>query len=378
MARVELDTLRKDYHDTTAVDEIDLQVDDGEFLVLVGPSGCGKSTTLRTISGLEQPTSGEIRVDDRPVTDLPPEDRNVSMVFQSYALYPHMTARRNITFGMTDAGDYTKAEIERRLTDVAATLEIGDLLDRKPRELSGGEKQRVALGRSLVRDPDILLMDEPLSNLDAKLRVQMRAELAQLHDEFETTTVYVTHDQVEAMTLGDRVAVMNEGHIEQVDPPQDLYERPEGRFVAEFIGSPPMNLIPVTLRTRDGVVTAVWDDQRLRIPGFDQPGVDGTRATLGVRPETLTLADRDEPFTLQCIVSVTESLGENLLVHGRTGDTSIRVRLPPRADVSKGGEYHFRCDPDRLHLFDADSGAIVYQSRQESSVNAPSVPQSED
>lgn len=365
MTQIELKNLRKVFSDTAAVDGIDLEIQEGEFVVLVGPSGCGKSTTLRLIAGLETATSGEIRMGDRKVNDLEPKDRNVSMVFQNYALYPHMTARRNITFGMKSAGSFSDEEINSRLEETTEMLDIDDLLDRKPAELSGGEKQRVALGRSLVRDPDVLLLDEPLANLDAKLRVQMRAELSELHSEIQTTTVYVTHDQVEAMTLGDRVAVMNQGTIQQVDPPQVLYNNPQHQFIAEFIGSPPMNTLPVTVSEKEEQLYAKWGNSAIRIPGTRESGkTTKQKATLGIRPENIHVAEGSDDFTFEFEVRVTELLGDSVLVHGTSGGSELTVQLDPNSNIEEHSRTTLRCNPDRIHLFDNQSGNAIFKSEK--------------
>jgi multiple sugar transport system ATP-binding protein len=356
--------LRKEFDDVTAVDGVDLTVNEGEFLVLVGPSGCGKSTTLRLVAGLETPTDGRIEIADRDVTGDEPPDRDVAMVFQNYALYPHMSARRNMTFGVTDAGDIAADEIEQRVSEAARILEITDLLDRKPGALSGGEKQRVAIGRALVRDPEVFLMDEPLSNLDAKLRLQMRAELARLHNRLATTTVYVTHDQVEAMTLGDRVAVMNAGEIEQVARPQQLYDYPATTFVAEFIGNPAMNTVDAEVTGVGDDVCVTWADVSVPLPvarGAVEP-VD-RQTVFGIRPEDLVL-DSDGPLTLD--VEVTEPLGDTLLARGTIGGESFEVQLEPRSGVTPGTAVSLDVDPDRLHLFDPETGQALYHSDTES------------
>ncbi|MDZ5811916.1 ABC transporter ATP-binding protein [Halorubrum sp. AD140] len=368
MTTLKLENLRKEYGDVVAVKGLDLSIRDGEFLVIVGPSGCGKSTTLRLLAGLETVTDGAIWMDDREVTNTEPKDRNVAMVFQNYALYPHMTGRRNITFGMNSSGSYSDEEIDRRVAEAADTLDITDLLDRKPQAMSGGERQRVALGRAIVRDPDAFLMDEPLSNLDAKLRIQMRAELARLHAEFNTTTVYVTHDQTEAMTLGERVVVMNDGEIMQVDPPQTLYDYPKNRFVAEFIGDPAMNMLDVVVEHDFAVHEA------FRLPlhreEADGSGVDlGTTrdAVLGIRPEDLYLAaERPDlgktEFTAR--VDVTEPLGDNLLVHCSVGDDLFKMQAAPRSSLEPGGTVSVTYDPARLHLFDPETGDAFYHSTE--------------
>src|SRR4249920_1592447 len=293
MAQVTLRKIVKRYDDTEAVRGIDLDIADKEFVVLVGPSGCGKSTTLRMIAGLEDITDGEIAVDGEVVNDVPPKDRDMAMVFQNYALYPHMTVYENMSFGLR-LKHYPKPEIERRVQEAARILDITDLLDRKPRQLSGGQRQRVAMGRAIVRNPKVFLFDEPLSNLDAKLRVQMRTEIKRVHQKVRTTTVYVTHDQIEAMTLADRVVVMNRGRIEQIGAPNDLYHAPATRFVAGFIGSPAMNLLPCRLeQTGDALRVRLSDEIVLPVPTERMPRYQsavGKDVTFGVRPEHLTEA----------------------------------------------------------------------------------------
>ena len=385
MTTVTLQNLRKEYGDVVAVKGIDLEIEGGEFLVIVGPSGCGKSTTLRLLAGLETTTDGQIKMDGRDVTRVEPKDRNVAMVFQNYALYPHMTGRRNITFGMKSSGDFTDEEIERRVEDAAETLEITDLLDRKPEAMSGGERQRVALGRAIVRDPYAFLMDEPLSNLDAKLRIQMRAELARLHSELETTTVYVTHDQTEAMTLGERVVVMNDGQIMQVDEPQVLYDFPANRFVAEFIGDPAMNMIPIDIENG----RAIHDAFKLPLPSADSPsakrnGAGDTRisdtqhAILGIRPEDFHLQDAHPDNGLPTIdadVNVREPLGDSLLLHCSIGSTLCNIQAEPRTRVRAGETVSVTYDPARLHLFDAETGRAFYHSESHLSADEQTVPQ---
>ncbi|PSP92154.1 glycerol-3-phosphate ABC transporter ATP-binding protein [Halobacteriales archaeon QS_1_68_44] len=359
MADIHLQNARKEYGDVVAVRGIDLAVEDGSFVVIVGPSGCGKSTTLRLVAGLESITDGDIRKDGESLVGVEPKNRNVAMVFQNYALYPHMTAKRNMTFGLGSAGDFNDEEIERRVQEAADLLDIDDLLDRKPEALSGGERQRVALGRAIIRDPDVFLMDEPLSNLDAKLRIRMRAELAKLHEQLRTTTVYVTHDQTEAMTLGDEVVVMNDGEIQQVDSPQRLYDYPANRFVAEFIGDPAMNTLGVTVE-RDEGYRAVHSGFQLPLPAADSlEDIAGSQAVLGVRPEDLSLADAD---AFEATVTVTEPLGNSLLLECRVGDETVRVQASPRSDAEPGDSVALTHDPERLHLFDRETGRAVYHS----------------
>ncbi|MDZ7745180.1 MAG: ABC transporter ATP-binding protein [Halobacteriales archaeon] len=373
MTSIELSGLRKEFSDVVAVDDIDLSVNDGEFLVIVGPSGCGKSTTLRTIAGLETVTDGTIHFGDRAVQSVDPEDRDVAMVFQNYALYPHMTARQNMSFGAASATGLGSEEIDKQVEAAAETLEIQALLNRQPDELSGGEQQRVAIGRALVRDPDVLLMDEPLSNLDAKLRTEMRTELQALHAELATTTVYVTHDQTEAMTLADRVAVMRDGAVQQVDDPQHIYDYPANRFVAGFIGSPSMNILHTRIESRGGRTAATGVDYDVQLP--DTPGTV-TEAALGIRPEDihlLTNVDHTSEPEIQLSAYVTESLGDTLLVHGHVGDDSMTVAVDPHREITTGDTLELACDPDRIHLFDPDSGEAIYHSSGVQSAEAPPI-----
>src|SRR5574341_107387 len=293
MANVSIRRLNKKYDNGFhAVKDVDLEIRDKEFLVLVGPSGCGKTTTLRMVAGLEEITSGEIRIGDELVNDLPPMDRNIVMVFQNYALYPHKTVFANMAFGLQMRG-YAKDEVKKRVQEAAAILGIEGLLERKPRQLSGGQRQRVAVGRAIVRHPQVFLFDEPLSNLDAKLRVQMRVELKRLHERLETTAIYVTHDQVEAMTLGSRVVVMRDGWVQQVGEPMEIYSRPQNKFVAGFIGSPAMNFIPTTITESGGALCAQTDGIRMKVPGdrvTRMAAYKGQTVTLGIRPEDLRVA----------------------------------------------------------------------------------------
>jgi multiple sugar transport system ATP-binding protein len=376
MTTVRLQNLRKEFDDVTAVEGIDLEITDGEFVVIVGPSGCGKSTTLRLIAGLETATDGTIRMDGRDVIGVEPKNRNVAMVFQNYALYPHMSGRRNITFGMKSAGDFTDDEIDQRVQEAAETLDIADLLDRKPEAMSGGERQRVALGRAIVRNPDVFLMDEPLSNLDAKLRIQMRAELSKLHKELQTTTIYVTHDQTEAMTLGERVVVMNGGRIQQVAPPQQLYDFPENRFVAEFIGDPAMNIVPTALvRDNDGYALD-HPEFRLPLPGAETLEAErDSEVLLGVRPEDLYLAEESGGELrggIAAMVQVTEPLGDSLLLECTIGTDTVKVQSSPRSGVGYGDTVELAYDPERLHLFDAKTGQTLYHSAPQDSVDRSS------
>ncbi len=358
MASVTLTGVRKIYPSRsgahTAVHDVSLDIRDGEFMVLVGPSGCGKSTTLRMIAGLETPSGGEIRIGERVVNAVPPRDRDIAMVFQNYALYPHMTARENMAFALK-LRKLGAAEIERRVGEAAEALDIVRLLGRRPRELSGGERQRVALGRALVRQPSVFLFDEPLSNLDARLRVQMRREIARLHRLLAVTMIYVTHDQVEAMTLGDRIAVMHAGRVMQVASPAVLYERPANTFTAGFIGSPPMNLLPA--RAAGGRIAVEAAGASLPAPA----GVpDGTELLLGVRPEHLRVVPASEGGAgMPAVVEIAEPLGHEVLLGLQAGDRELVARVPPEAAPAAGDRVVARPDPARVHFFEAGSGARI-------------------
>jgi multiple sugar transport system ATP-binding protein len=351
-----------------AVSALDLEVEDGEFLVLVGPSGSGKTTVLRMVGGLEEATSGEIRIGDRDVTGLAPRDRDIAMVFQTYALYPHMTVAENMAFGLK-LRKTSKDEIQRRVQETAALLGLSDLLHRKPRALSGGQRQRVAMGRAIVREPAAFLMDEPLSNLDAKLRVQMRAEITRLHQRLRTTTLYVTHDQTEAITMADRVAVMKDGTLQQLDRPTALYDDPVNLFVAGFIGSPAMNVVTASLTTADGRVVATFGEHRLsvpeavleRMPGARSAIAAGGEVTLGIRPEDVEDAEfaagagPDE--LLEVTVDLAEPLGAETIVHfDAVPQVPFTARLSPRTTLRAGRRAKLAVDVARLHLFDAVSG----------------------
>src|SRR5690348_8450307 len=312
MAQVAMRSLNKMYDEVHAVKDVNLDIRDKEFVVLVGPSGCGKTTTLRMVAGLESISSGRVLINDKVVNELAPMDRDIAMVFQNYALYPHMSVYDNMAFGLK-MRKFDKAEIQKRVREAADILGIGEYLKRKPRQLSGGQRQRVALGRAIVRHPQVFLFDEPLSNLDAKLRVQMRVELKKLHERLGTTAIYVTHDQVEAMTLGDRVVVMRDGWVQQVGDPMELYNEPANRFVAGFIGSPAMNFAQVRIAAENGSLWAESDDLRVRVPAAVAGRLEryaGGRATLGVRPEDLRVATEADPteLTLDAVVEVVERL----------------------------------------------------------------------
>ncbi len=330
-----------------AVDGLDLAVADGEFLVLVGPSGCGKSTTLRMLAGLEGVDDGSIHIGERDVTELPPKDRDIAMVFQNYALYPHMTVGENIGFHLKLA-KMPKAERERKVREAAAVLDLSEYLDRKPAKLSGGQRQRVAMGRAIVREPSVFLMDEPLSNLDAKLRVQTRTQIASLQRRLGITTLYVTHDQVEAMTMGDRVAVLKDGILQQCDTPVGLFARPVNVFVAGFIGSPAMNLLETTVDT-DG---AVAGGTRLPITPAQRSALTGPGIVVGVRPEGWTIGDGG----FEAVVEVVEELGSDQYLYCRDGDRVLTVRTPGMAPWQRGEPISLTPKPGTVHLFDAATG----------------------
>ena len=366
MARIRLDSLSKTFDDgTEAVRRIDLDIDENEFMVLVGPSGCGKSTTLRMVAGLEDVTSGQILIGDRVVNDVRPKDRDVAMVFQNYALYPHMNVFQNMSFGLR-LRKVPKHEIRRRVTHAAGILNIGDLLDKQPKHLSGGQRQRVAMGRAIVRDPEVFLFDEPLSNLDAKLRVQMRTEIKKIHQRVQTTIIYVTHDQVEAMTLADRIVVMNEGRIEQVATPQEMYDDPATRFVAGFIGSPAMNFVPCRIeRIGSDLMLDLGDSLKLPIPP-DRTGRYGGHAgrdmLFGIRPEHITEKRPHSSATdadLRASVGVLEPLGVDTMVFITLNGQEVCARSSPRAVAPVGSQMEFTVQLNQMHLVDPDSERVI-------------------
>src|SRR5213078_4846678 len=352
MATVTYDHVTKAYADgTIAVNELDLLIKDGEFLVLVGPSGCGKTTALRCLAGLEEITSGQIKIDARVVNRVPSKDRNIAMVFQSYALYPHMTVFDNLAFGLRMRGT-SREDIERRVNTAAGILELGPLLKRKPRQLSGGQRQRVALGRAIVREPQAFLLDEPLSNLDAKLRVQTRIELQKQHRALHATFIYVTHDQVEAMTMGDRIAVMRDGVLQQVAPPREIYDHPANMYVAGFIGSPTMNFIPVTISDHEAKASGF----ELKLP--EAPGV--ARGILGIRPEHFLPTVSEEDAAIDLKVEVLEVLGADQYLYGKIGSDDLIARVDPALKVSIGDRVRLAVNMKRLHLFDAETEKAVF------------------
>ena len=335
---------------TLAVNDFNLEIKDTEFMVLVGPSGCGKSTALRMLAGLEEVTEGDIKIGDQVVNEMPPRDRDIAMVFQSYALYPHMTVFDNLAFGLRMRGT-PRQDIERRVNTAANILELGPLLKRKPRQLSGGQRQRVALGRAIVREPQAFLLDEPLSNLDAKLRIQTRIELQKQHRALQATFIYVTHDQVEAMTMGDRIAVMKDGILQQVAPPRQIYDNPVNMYVAGFIGSPAMNFIPVTVQG----TTAKASGFELELP--TAPGIE--KGVLGIRPEALTEHPREGHSGLDLKVEVCEVLGADQFLYGTVGGDAITARVDPNMKVSPGDRVRLGVDMRRLHLFDGPTGKAI-------------------
>ncbi|EJN57694.1 ABC transporter ATP-binding protein [Halogranum rubrum] len=365
MGRIDITSLRKVFHgddgSIVAIDDLDLDIEDGEFLILVGPSGCGKSTTLRCIAGLETPSSGRISLDGEDITDRQPKNRNMAMVFQNYALYPHMTARENMAFGLKMTTSLSAAEIDTRVEDAATMMGIEALLDKKPGEMSGGQQQRVALGRAIVRDPEVFLMDEPLSNLDAKLRTTMRTELQSLQSEFGVTTIYVTHDQTEAMTMGDRIAILDGGELQQVGTPLECYHEPANQFVAGFIGSPSMNFLEMSVTTAgDGirlehdVLTYDLDEAGARAVDDDTQSV-----TLGIRPEDIELADGDEPNAVRAEVTVTEPLGDVTFVYFDIGGQQLTASIDGDVILNEESTLDIVFPQNRIHLFDDRTGAAL-------------------
>ncbi|HEV3478805.1 MAG TPA: sn-glycerol-3-phosphate ABC transporter ATP-binding protein UgpC [Gaiellaceae bacterium] len=367
MAAVSFERVTKVFENgEEAVRELSLGVQDGEFIVLVGPSGSGKSTALRMVAGLEEATEGTIRIGERVVNDVAPRDRDIAMVFQNYALYPHMSVRENIGFPLRLHG-VRRREVKTRVGEATELLGIGELLERRPRQLSGGQRQRVAMGRSIVREPRAFLMDEPLSNLDAKLRVEMRAYIGRLHQQLGTTTLYVTHDQTEAMTMADRVAVMRDGRLEQVDQPQAVYERPANVFVAGFIGSPAMNLLRSRLEASNGALHTCLGEHRLLLPDrpLRWPGLGryvGRDVVVGLRPEAISNADDGEAAgtTIDVEVALAEPLGAETIVHFDVeGADALKARLDGRTRVSAGERVRLAVDVERLHFFDPETERAI-------------------
>ncbi len=370
MAGLKLKNIEKKYpNGFVAVPDFNLDIADKEFIIFVGPSGCGKSTTLRMIAGLEEITGGELYIDERLVNDVAPKDRDIAMVFQNYALYPHMTVFDNMAFGLK-LRKTPKDEIKKRVEEAASILGIEQLLDRKPKALSGGQRQRVAMGRAIVREPKVFLMDEPLSNLDAKLRVQMRTEIAKLHNKLQTTFIYVTHDQTEAMTLGTRIVVLKDGHIQQVDSPQNLYNKPNNLFVAGFIGSPQMNFLDTKAVEKDGNIYLEFAEYSIKLPAakavaVKDGGFVGKEVVLGIRPEDLhdeqAFIQNSKDTIIECTVDVTEMLGAETYLYMKVDGQSITGRVDPRSTAHAGDKIQVAIDANRIHIFDKETEeAIVH------------------
>jgi multiple sugar transport system ATP-binding protein len=349
--------VHKRFGDQTVVKDVNIEIADREFLVLVGPSGCGKTTTLRMIAGLEEISSGEIYIRDRLVNNVEPKDRDIAMVFQNYALYPHMNVYDNMAFGLK-MRRVPQAEIDRRVKEAAEILGIGSLLQRKPKEMSGGQRQRVALGRAIVRNPAAFLMDEPLSNLDAQLRVQTRTEIVKLHKRVETTVVYVTHDQVEAMTMGDRIVVMKDGEIQQIDTPKRLYDSPKNAFVASFIGSPSISFLDCSARSEGDRTVLESPNFSLQLPQAVRAALNGAAKDLrlGVRPEDVRIAPAPEAGTISTIVDIVEPLGPEQILYLLAGDQKIVARAPSQLDVRVGEKLDVALNLERIHVFDSQTG----------------------
>ncbi len=367
MAEVLLHNVAKKFGDNVVIRSLDLEISDQEFVVLVGPSGCGKSTILRMIAGLEDVTSGEISIGERIVNELAPKDRNIAMVFQDYALYPHLTIFKNISFGL-EMQKISKSELRDRVLNAAEILGISDLLDRKPKQLSGGQRQRVAMGRAIVRRPSVFLFDEPLSNLDAKLRTQMRTEIKKLHNQLATTIVYVTHDQVEAMTLADRIVVLKDGNIEQVGRPEAVYNSPSSMFVAGFIGAPTMNFLPCRLARQNGATLLQVNDEiqtTLIIPeekAGQYKDCSEQDVVMGIRPEYFSLADEganSSPNQLSLRVNVIEPLGSTTLFFFEMAAAELVVSLDPISGIKPGDQLHLIADMSKIHLFDPQTGKVL-------------------
>jgi multiple sugar transport system ATP-binding protein len=376
MDTIEIKSVQKKFGDEiVAVDDVSLSIQDGELVVLVGPSGSGKSTTLRMIAGLETPSSGDIIINDRRVNDVQPQNRDIAMVFQSFALYPHRSVRGNISFPL-EARDLPENKINNRVREAAEMLEITELLDRKPVNLSGGQQQRVALGRALVRDPEAFLMDEPLANLDAKLRKEMRTEVVRLQQELNVTMIHVTHNQQEAMTMGDRVAIMNNGRIQQLAPPKEVYRRPANRFVAGFIGSPSMNLLIGSIKGNN--FHSNFEDIGIRLPNSLAADVTTDPLTLGVRPENVQIVDTPDEYTFEATVDVVELIGSAQVIHITSDKVEFLAEVDPDYEVSTGDSLLFRLPPSKINLFDGinpESPLVEPVSEKTSSVGSQISPE---
>ncbi|OEG00115.1 glycerol-3-phosphate ABC transporter ATP-binding protein [Vulcanibacillus modesticaldus] len=364
MAKLKLNHIYKRYGDVEVVKDFNLEIEDKEFIVLVGPSGCGKSTTLRMIAGLEEISEGELYIGDELVNHKAPKDRDIAMVFQSYALYPHMNVYENMAFGLK-LRKFSKEEIKKRVHEAAKILDIEHLLDRKPKALSGGQRQRVALGRAIVREPQVFLMDEPLSNLDAKLRVQMRAEISKLHKRLQTTFIYVTHDQTEAMTMGDRIVVMKDGVIQQVATPTEIYNNPKNIFVAGFIGSPPMNFISGKLVSKNGYLSFVTEGLTIEIPegkakSIREKGYEDKEVILGIRPEDihdeLIFLESSPNSQFTATVDIAENMGSEMILYlSGIGKDTVKARINIRSQVKAGESVKLAMDLNKIHIFDKDT-----------------------
>jgi multiple sugar transport system ATP-binding protein len=365
MASVTYEHVTKKFGDVVAVNDLNIQVQDKEFLVLVGPSGCGKSTALRLLAGLEDVSSGRILIGDKVVNELPPKDRDIAMVFQSYALYPHMSVFDNMSFGLR-LRKMPKDEIKRRVDKAAAILGIQELLQRKPRQLSGGQRQRVAVGRAIVREPNVFLLDEPLSNLDAKLRVQTRAQISKLHTDLKTTFIYVTHDQVEAMTMASRIAVMNYGVLQQIDTPHNLYEKPANKFVAGFIGSPAMNFFEAKLAKSNGNLVADAGSFKVDVPNSKVKVFEtyvGKPVTLGIRPEDIHNSKFTPPdivpAKVDAKVDIVELMGNEIVTYLKAGNSEFVARVDPRSEYKLGDSVQVVFNADNMHLFDKETEMAI-------------------
>jgi len=366
MASIRFENVSKIYHNKVkAVKDLNFEIKDKEFVVLVGPSGCGKSTTLRMIAGLEEISEGNLYINNRIVNNLPPKDRNIAIVFQNYALYPHMTAYENLAFGLK-IKKVNKKTIRIRVMETARILEIEELLDRKPKAMSGGQNQRVAIGRAIVRNPEVFLFDEPLSNLDAKLRVQMRIEIAKLHQKLQTTVVYVTHDQIEAMTLGDRIVLMNDGEIQQIDSPANLYSNPKNLFVAGFIGTPPMNFIDGKISINSNGLLFTDNSQKIKINFSSEHPIKDfitKEVVLGIRPENIykQIDDNEKNYAmLNCEIQFIEKLGHEMYAFIQLQDKQIISRLKPDAEIKKGSRLNLYFDISKMYFFDKSTGVCFY------------------
>ena len=363
MASIQLKKIRKTYEDgVTVIDNMNLEIKDKEFIILVGPSGCGKSTTLRMIAGLEEISGGELYIGDKLVNNVSPKDRDIAMVFQSYALYPHMSVYKNMAFGLKNR-KVPKDEIDKKVKSAAKMLDIEDYLHRKPRALSGGQRQRVALGRAMVREPAVFLLDEPLSNLDAKLRTEMRSRISLLHKQLETTFVYVTHDQTEAMTMGDRIVVMKDGVIQQFDTPQMLYNHPKNMFVAGFIGSPQMNFIDCIIKKKSENYFAEFSDYSIKLPDRMNDHFllyENKNVVLGIRPENISIATKnDRENVIELYVDIAEMTGADYYLYGKMNDEKFIANVSSNQNIMSDKKYKLKFDVDRIHIFDKINERLI-------------------